>query len=443
LEAGPVKGIDLHIHTRHSDGELAPGDVVAKARGMDLGAIAITDHDSTDGVEEAVRAGIAAGLEVIPGVELSVEHGPYSQVHLLGYYVDGRNEMLEHHLTELRDSRIGRGKRLVEKVNDALRREGKPEVDFLRVEALARKVVGRPHIARVMCETGITSTMMEAFKQYLVPLNIDKHRLPFGRAVEVVTRAGGVPVLAHPNLITRDPREEVRLLDDFTRLGLRGLEIYYNNMTAEDTEHYRRLAEERNLLMTGGSDFHGYSSYGNLGRVHGGRLVPAALLKPLKERFFHDRVVLVVLCLPDGSGADDRAGTLAQMAGAEIEDAESIRKVNFPDRAGAEVSGAVNRILGLETELRLLRRRSAVVVSSLTRNGSCRSLSALARRTGADLAFVDFGCGRETFEGTEDPVVRYDGNPEAGEPGITGPLSSLAVILYFTGLRLGWKTTPA
>jgi predicted metal-dependent phosphoesterase TrpH len=386
-----VGAIDLHIHSIHSDGDLTPREIVLAAHEMQLTALAVTDHDSTDGVAEAVAAGVELGVEVIPGLELSVRHGPYEQVHMLGYFVDVDNPSLGEHLVKLRDSRLGRGKRLVERINQRLKEQGHPFIDFARVESLADKVIGRPHVAKVLVEAGICSDLRKAFRDYLVPLNIQKHKLTLSQAVKAVQNAGGITVLAHPNLITRDRQEEVRLLDEFTRLGLEGIEVYYNNMTPEDTEHYRVLALERNLLLTGGSDFHGYKSYGNLGRVYGDRLVPEELLETLKDAFFRRRTILAVFVLPGQPLGRALGEKLSTLASADFLSGCDVLKRNFPAQAhepSTVVVGATNRILHLEAENRLLRGRSVVIVSPYLDRAACETLSATARQTGAETVFV-------------------------------------------------------
>lgn len=428
-----MSGIDLHIHTLHSDGELSPRQVLAKARELALDAVAITDHDCTDGVEEALREGVEQGVEVVPGVELSVRHGPFEHVHLLGYFVEAGDNALERHLTALRDSRLGRGKRLVERVNRKLMEEGREPIDFAEVEALAEKVVGRPHVAKVMLRHGLASSMMQAFQDYLVPLNIRKHKLGFGEAVQAVHEAGGVTVLAHPNLITRDRQDEVRLLDEAVRLGLEGLEVYYNNMSAEDTEHYRVLALERNLLITGGSDFHGYNSYGNMGRVHGGRLVPSELLETLKQAFFRRRTFLAVFLLDEEPHGNALSRALASMAGCDLLSAREVLLRSVPGLARGEetldpVRRAGDRILVLESELRLARRKSAVLLAPGLEAGACSDLASMARRAGGRCVFVVPPDRAEELASVPSPCVLL--RASEGKPSLA-PLHRPDVLAYF------------
>ncbi len=430
-------GIDLHVHTNQSDGELPPAEVVRRAAGMGLRAVSITDHDCSDGLAEAMAAGVEHGIEVIPGVELSVRHGGFEQVHLLGYFVDQRNPDLENHLTELRDSRLGRGKRLVQKINQKLAQEGLPLIDFAQVEKLANKVISRPHIAKVMTDMGVTPSMPEAFRKYLVPLNIQKHKLGFEEAVNAVKKAGGIPVLAHPNLITADRREQIRLLDDFTRAGLKGLEVYYNNMTERDTEHYRVLALERNLLLTGGSDFHGFNNvYGNLGRVHGGRVVPEELLNPLKESYFQNRKVLVACGGFRSESAEKVLDSICMLTGADRIDgravAQGFPRVDPQSPQGLHMDIAIKRIVVLESELKLLRGKSAAVFCRYLDRKSALDLAAVASRCGADFALVLGPESASAVEGSESTAVVL--NPESGTaaPYAGTSRNTLSNLLYFT-----------
>jgi hypothetical protein len=392
---GREGAIDLHVHTTRSDGDYAPADVVRKARGLGLRAISITDHDSLEGVEEALEAGAREGLEVVPGVELSVKYRNLSQVHLLGYYLDWKAEALNQELTELRDARVGRGQRLVERLNEALKAEGREPIRFEEVEKYSEGLIARPHIAKALLEKGYCRDMSEAFQRYLIPLNIPKHKPAFRDAVAAVRRAGGVPVLAHPNLIEPGTRLAPEVLDDLVEQGLEGLEIFYHSLPGEDSAYYGGMALARGLVTTGGSDFHGEASYGNLGRVGKDDTVPYSCLQGLKERFLARRGALVVLSGLPGCGKSTLARRIAALLRGTVVSSDQVRLEHFPPgsatrefRYSAEVSSAVYRILRLEAEVSLLRGRSVVLDATyLQRQGRAELLND-ARKAGAAVLLV-------------------------------------------------------
>ncbi len=267
--------VDLHLHTTASDGAYTPAAVVALARDRGLRTIAITDHDSMEGVAEALAAA-GHGLEVIPGVEINTDI-PHAEVHILGYYVDYRHAELQDVLQRLRDFRRDRARRMVEK----LARLGMP-VDWQRVAALAGEgAVGRPHVAQALVERGYVADVSQAFDRYIGregPAYVERHKLTPVEATRLIVRAGGLPVLAHPsglaNLTT--------LLDELTAAGLVGLEAYYTGYLPEETQGLLLLAQKYGLVATGGSDFHGGSilPHADLGAV----FVPVEAVAALRAR---------------------------------------------------------------------------------------------------------------------------------------------------------------
>lgn len=266
--------IDLHTHTTASDGLLSPEQLVDMARNAGVHVLAICDHDSTDGVDAAVAAGMRLGVEVIPAVEINtdVDQG---EVHVLGYFIDHREVWLQEFLRRLRDGRLHRAERMVEKLN-ALG----IKVDFARVRALAQGAVGRPHVAWAMVEAGTVKSVEEAFDRYIGrsgPAYVERMKVTPVEAVQVILRADGIPVLAHPGWGVQDA-----MIASLVDVGLEGIEAYYPEHTPAMQAHYLALAKQHNLLVTGGTDFHG-TNLATKAPI-GGQFVPAEVIDKLKER---------------------------------------------------------------------------------------------------------------------------------------------------------------
>jgi len=395
--------IDLHVHTTRSDGDYTPADVVRKAAAMGLVAIAVTDHDTVDGVVEGLETGDRENVEVVPGVELSVQCRGFSQVHLLGYYLDWEAERLGRTLSEIREARVERGRKLVDRINDVLASQGRAPLGFDEVERHASGLIGRPHIAKVLLERGYAKNMAGAFKRYLIPYNIPKFKPFFREAVEAVKGAGGIPVLAHPNLITPGERMDPAVLEEMVDWGLMGLEVYYRSLGPDDTRYYRDLAEKHGLLVTGGSDFHGEQSYGNLGHVGEAGTLSYGPLRNLKKAYTARRAFLVVLCGLPRTGKSTLARRLAGFLDAEVLSSDAVRLSAFPPettdpktRYAEEVSAEVYRRLRLEAETNLQKGRSVVLdATSLLIEGR-RDLVEVSRKTGAPLLFISCSADEET-----------------------------------------------
>jgi 3',5'-nucleoside bisphosphate phosphatase len=252
--------VDLHTHSSRSDGMLAPAELVRLAREVGLDALALTDHDSLAGLDEARRAGAELGVEVIAGVELSVRNQG-SDEHLLGFFVDPEFPDLVAYLDELQASRH----RMADETLAALERLGLP-LDPRRVAELASgAVVTRPHIARAMVEAGHVASEQEAFDRYLgsgKPAAIARPNPDPMRAIRLVRAAGGVAGLAHP-VFRQDAGWERRLaatperLDNLQAAGLQAVECYYPDATPEITAQLLTWTHQRGLLATAGSDYHG------------------------------------------------------------------------------------------------------------------------------------------------------------------------------------------
>lgn len=249
--------VDLHLHSTCSDGAYSPPRLVEMAKAVGLAAIAIADHDNIDGIAEAVMTGPLFDVEVLPAVELSVSWQGFDDIHLLGYCFDYHQPALCEALEDFRNFRESRNERILDRVNELLHQEGRAAIDFSEVLQQAEGTLGRPHIAMLLVAKGYARDMEDAFQHYLVPCNMPKRFFPLDQAIDLIHNAGGVTSLAHPPYITTDRKELMRLLDLFIPLGLDGIEAYSNRATNDDIDWYISQARRRDLLITGGSDFHG------------------------------------------------------------------------------------------------------------------------------------------------------------------------------------------
>lgn len=243
---------DLHLHTTASDGKLSPREIVRRASGMGLGVIAITDHDTVNGVAPALEeAAKFPQLKVIPGVEISTDI-PEGEAHILGYFVDYLDPEFNHALEELRDSRYERGRRIVARLADL-----GIEIDWERVlQFAAGGTVGRPHIAQALLEREYVPTVRDAFTKYIGRNGVayvERKKLTPVEAVGVIVKAGGLPVLAHPADI--EPLEP--LVVRLKKAGMVGIETYYANYSANKIAALETLARKHQLIASGGSDYHG------------------------------------------------------------------------------------------------------------------------------------------------------------------------------------------
>ena len=254
-------GIDLHIHTTASDGTFTPSEIVAHAVKLKLKAIAITDHDTLAGSGEALSSGIPAALEFLTGVEISAAPPPlYHQAgsfHLLGYSIRLDDAVLNRTLEKLQAARKNRNPAIIDRLNALGISISLDEVRALAGEAQ----LGRPHIAQLMVNKGVVSSIDEAFDQFLgadKPAYVDKYRVKCSHAIAAILEAGGIPVLAHPGLLEYESDQQLdELIGLVKQMGIQGIEVYYPEHTADQTVLFKELAQRHDLLMTGGTDFHG------------------------------------------------------------------------------------------------------------------------------------------------------------------------------------------
>jgi predicted metal-dependent phosphoesterase TrpH len=243
---------DLHTHSAYSDGRLTPTELVERAASRGLEVLALTDHDCTDGIAEALEAARKhPQLLFIPGVELSTDV-PHEEVHVLGYFLDWQNPRFQDRLGRLRRSRLERGQKMLAK----LKRLG-IEISWQRVQELAGDgAVGRPHIALAMMEAGHISSLEEAFDRYIGrngPAYVEREKITPTEAVHLLTDASALPVLAHP----RDLQNLESLLLELKEAGVIGMEVYYQDYDQQAIERLLAIARQHDLLPLGGSDFHG------------------------------------------------------------------------------------------------------------------------------------------------------------------------------------------
>jgi hypothetical protein len=248
--------IDLHTHSNASDGSLSPRELVRYAKEQGLAALALTDHDTIDGLAQAAAAGAEFDLEVIPGVEISAKH-PQGSMHILGYFLDYQSDLLAKRLEVLKKARKDRNPQIIAKLNQ----HGIP-VTMAQVEGLSGGgQVGRPHIAQAIYQLGAVKTFQEAFDLYLGNNGlayVSKFRFPPHEAIGMIRDAQGLAVLAHPFTLGLHTAETLGpLLEELMGLGLAGVECYYPEHSAEQQALYLTLARKLGLLITGGSDFHG------------------------------------------------------------------------------------------------------------------------------------------------------------------------------------------
>lgn len=274
--------IDLHLHTTASDGVMTPSEIVNYAKNKGLLAIAITDHDTIEGLEEGLFEGERIGLEVIPGIEISAEHSPGS-MHLLGFFIDIHHPTLKERLGYLQRARAERNPKMVEKLK-------KLGIDITFDEVLKASgggQVGRPHFAQVLLEKGYVRSFQEAFDRFLkkgASAYVEKMRFSAEESIHFINEANGVAVLAHPNTLQLNGYSELEnLILRLVKRGLRGIEAYYPEHSALEVTQYKTLAERHGLLVTGGTDYHGIEKNGlDIAVGRGEMKLPYSIVENLK-----------------------------------------------------------------------------------------------------------------------------------------------------------------
>jgi predicted metal-dependent phosphoesterase TrpH len=265
---------DLHIHTYYSDGTSSPREILEQSQKEGFKCIALTDHDTLDGVKEAQNLSAEFGIEVLSGVELSTTAND-RDVHLLAYMFDVDHSELAETLKAMQATRLKR----MEEIIDKLKQAGINNISLEEIVSQVRSdAVGRLHIANLLIKKGVVNNLKAAFDKYLsegAVAFVPKYKITTQEAIELVHRAKGVTVLAHPMLTNIDER-----IPEFVRAGLDGLEVFYPNITSTTTEYYQGLAKKHNILTLGGSDAHGQAKKNTyLGKVK----IPYVHVEALKE----------------------------------------------------------------------------------------------------------------------------------------------------------------
>ncbi|WP_069997357.1 PHP domain-containing protein [Cellulosilyticum sp. I15G10I2] len=279
-----MKLIDLHVHSNISDGTLSPTDLAIYAKAKGLSAIALTDHDTISGIEACALKGLEIDLTVVPGIEFSAEYKS-GEIHILGYYIDHHSDILEEKLKSIIQNRVQRNAKMVEKLNTL----GLiiTEADLLG-DNPPETILTRAHVATALYKKGYVKTRSEAFDKYIghdKPAYIPRVRVTPEECIKTIHLAGGLAVLAHPNLYGLTSFDKELLLKELITLGLDGVETHYSTHTKEDVQELSALCLKYKLLPTGGSDFHGENKPGlDIGIGYGDLKIPYDILDAMHNR---------------------------------------------------------------------------------------------------------------------------------------------------------------
>ena len=281
--------VDLHVHSTESDGTFTPTEVIAEAKKAGLSAIALTDHDTATGIRKAMGAAKEAGIELIPGIELSTAYTfpgkkQEKEIHIVGLYINPDDPELLKMTAEFRECRDKRNEKMIA----ALQEEGFP----ITMEALLAEntdsVITRANIARFLYEHGWIKSVSEAFDKYIgdgCRCYVGRFKITPMEAVSLIHQAGGVAILAHPLLYHMSSVRLQALIDDLTAVGLDGIEAIYSTYTVGEEQLVKKIATQNHLLISGGSDFHGSNKPSiHLGKGRGHLYIPYSVLSDIRER---------------------------------------------------------------------------------------------------------------------------------------------------------------
>lgn len=275
--------VDLHVHSTKSDGSYTPTELVNYALEKGLSAFALTDHDTTDGIEEAMEAAKGKNIEVIPGIEFSSEYEG-QDIHIVGLYIDYKSDFFKRRLTNFVNGRIIRNKEMCRRLTE----HGIPITYEELTSEFPNCVITRSHYAKFMLNHGYTKSMKEAFDRYIGdrgPCFVPRKKITPMRAVEIILKAGGFPILAHPLLYHMSSQRLDKLVSLLKDMGLQGIEAVYSTHSSSDEREMRTLAVKFDLCVSGGSDFHGTAKPGlDLAVGYGKLFIPEEILDRIKER---------------------------------------------------------------------------------------------------------------------------------------------------------------
>ncbi len=281
--------VDLHVHSNKSDGSFSPAELVDLALQKGLSAFALTDHDTTAGLEEAVACGKEKGLEVIPGIEFSTAYSPSpsapeKDIHIVGLFIDEKAPAFQRHISRFVEARVLRNRKMCARLAQA-----GIDISYEKLTAaFPGSVITRGHYSRYLYEHGYVRTLREAFDRYLgdhTPYFVPREKITPAQAVSLILEVKGIPVLAHPTLYHLDADDLTALVRGLKDIGLVAMETIYSSYSAAETGQMQQLAARFGLLPSGGSDFHGKSKPGlEMGTGYGKLFVPEDVLTGLKEK---------------------------------------------------------------------------------------------------------------------------------------------------------------
>ena len=275
--------VDLHTHSNKSDGSFSPAELVRYAVEKGLSAIALTDHDTTDGIEEALKAAKDREIEVIPGIEFSSEYEG-QDIHIVGLYIDYQSDFFKRRLVNFVNGREIRNREMCRRLTE----HGMPVTYEELVAEFPDSVITRSHFAKYLLQHGYTKSLKEAFDRYIgdrCPCFVPRKKITPMRAVEIILKAGGFPILAHPLLYHMSKERLDKLVSQLKEVGLQGLEAVYCTYSPSDEREMRKLANKYELCISGGSDFHGNAKPGlDLAVGYGKLFIPEEILDRIKQR---------------------------------------------------------------------------------------------------------------------------------------------------------------
>lgn len=275
--------IDLHLHSYYSDGTLSPADLIKKAADSQLTAIALTDHDTVEGIDEFIVQATKANLSIFSGIEISTVHRNHS-LHILGYGINHNDRQLKSWLHKIQEGRIRRNEKIILKLQGL-----GLDITFEELQPLSPNgQTGRPHIAQLLHNKGIVSSINDAFTHYLrknAAAWVSRFSYSVDESIAMIHKAGGLAVLAHPGQISPKPELLSNFINELAERGLDGIETHYPGYSPKILKKLKKIASRHNLVITGGSDYHGDNKKNTKMAETDSRFCPPdSLLEPINER---------------------------------------------------------------------------------------------------------------------------------------------------------------